>query len=212
MPIPANQIKHHFVHIIEGTTPTPFGIVIAQIEQPTLPLIPPRPTTGRQLDGGRATDNMVTFVEDEGTPFDPVPFSFVWTVLPDQLETLKALGNPFGDSGTITVGGDTWVGQGIAAIGNRIDSEGNAVAALYPQDTQQQNRMFRIVSEHQVPADAVAANSLIMDLNGCVVDTVEEAPAGNGLYVANVSGMIWGAMNRVTVVPTYTASTPGAYT
>ena len=209
MSLPGQETRFRKIHIIEGTTPTPFGMVVIQLgDQPEMPLVTPRPTTGRQLDGGAMSANVVTFVEDPGVPFDPVDFTMTVTILPEQLDVLRAICNPFNDS-PWTVGGDTWVTIPANAIGQRYDDTNTLQDCLLPADLWQRARMINVVSEHVVPAaHAPTGTSLITEAKGVVLSNLTEQANGQ-LMTATFNMMIYGSITPgLGAVPTYTASTP----
>lgn len=207
MPQSNSGVKDRFFRIYDGTPTTPFYVNFFQLEQPTLPLIEPRPTTAIQPDGGRMTDFAVTYIDNETIPFEPIEVTFRLMHMSESLELLDAIGNPLRRA-TWTIGGDTWVGIPLTSLGTRQNSDGTAVACLYPKDVQQQSRMVNVEWKYNVPADAGTGTSLVCQARGVVVTNVQDVPEGQLMYF-DVTAMIWGAIDAtLTDFTTGTESTP----
>lgn len=209
MALVAQEMRYRRLHFIEGTAGTPNGaLVIALGDQPEFPLVTPRPTTELQLDGGGFTNNVVQFISNPDAPFQPVDFSITVTILPEQLDLLHMLGNPFNESPWL-VGGQTWVPT--TALGQRYDDSNTLVNCLGTADEWQKARMLDVVSEHVVPASAPTGISLITRARGVVLTGMTEQSSGGGggnaPMTATCNFQIFGAVERLANVPSYTAAT-----
>lgn len=191
MPIPGYQQKHSFIRIISGNG---FYVDLVQYTNPDWPTEPPRTSTGRQLDSGRMSNNVITFTEDEGVPFDPITTTFDTAVLPNQIEMLNAFSNAFNKSPWV-IGGDTWQGFATNNIGQRLDSEGNAWDCLYPQDASLRNRMVAVVMQLAVPNDAPGGSPFFTRYDGVAFHTPSFRRAEN-VVMCQFQVEIWGGINN----------------
>lgn len=205
MSIPAFEIRHHYLHVLDGTG-TPNGMAVIQLNDiPDIPVVTPRPSTGRQLDSGKFNANVVTFVEDEGVPFDPVQMTLSLTMLPEQWTMFDALCNPFNRS-PWAVGAQTWAP--VTSIGQRYDSSGTLQNCQLPADVWQRNRMVNLVSEERVNAtQAPTGTPIIIQVAGVVLESLT-LTSNNVLRTGNFTFQVYGGITRLTAVPSYTANTP----
>ena len=151
MPVSNSGVKDRFFRVYDGAAPARHYVQYFQMEQPTLPTMVPRPTTAVQLDGGRATEFMVTYIDNEQIPFDPIEVTFRVMHMSQSLQLIDAIGNPW-NKPNWTIGAHTWVGLGTSSLGVRTNSDGVSIPALYPKDVQQQTRMVSICWAYNVPA------------------------------------------------------------
>ena len=206
MPVSGSGVKDRFFRVYSGDTPA-FYVEAIQMVQPTLPLIEPRAPSDLQLDGGRATANMISYISDEAVPFQPIEVSFQVYHTSELLDFVNAFGN-WRKLPTWTVGGDTWTGVAIAAMGTRTNSDGVAIAAVPPKDIIQQSNMVNLVVGYQVPADAPTGTAFYAELRGVVITDVQDVPEGN-LMSFQITGQCYGAIDTtLTDWPAGTESIP----
>ena len=207
MPVSNSGVKDRFFRVYDGASPSRHYVQYFQMEQPTLPLMTPRPTTAIQLDGGRATEYMVTYIDNEQIPFEPIEVTFRVMHMSQSLQLVDAIGNPLGKT-TWTIGAHSWVGLGISSLGSRVNSDGVFIPALYPKDVQQQSRMVSICWSYNVPVDAPAGTPFVCEAKGVVVTNVMDVPEGQLMYF-DVTAQIWGEINpNLTDWPTGIESFP----
>lgn len=193
MPVSNSGVKDRFFRVYDGASPDRHYVQFYQLEQPSLPMMEPRPTTAIQLDGGRATDYMVTYIDNEQTPFEPIEVTLRVMHMSQALELVDALGNPRRKTNW-TVGGHSWVGLATNALGTRQNSDGVNVAALYPKDIQQQTRMVSLCWGYNVPVDAPAGTPFICEAKGVVITNVMDVPEGQLMYF-DITAQIWGQID-----------------
>lgn len=207
MPVSNSGVKDRFVRVYDGASPSRHYVQFYQMDQPTLPMMAPRPTTAIQTDGGRMTDFAVTYIDNETIPFEPIEITLRVMHMSQSLQLVDALGNPL-EKGTWTVGAHTWVGLGLNSLGTRKNSDGVSIACLYPKDIPQQSRMVSLCWGYQVPADAPSGTSFITEAKGVVVTNVQDVPEGQLMYF-DITAQIWGEINpNLTAWPTGTESFP----
>jgi len=194
---PANAansgVKDRYFRVYDGASPTRHYVEFFQLDQPTLPTMVPRPTTTIQLDGGRATDYMVSYIDDEAVPFQPIEATFRVMHMSQALQLVDALGNPFEKEDWI-VGAHTWVGLATTALGTRKNSDGVNISCRYPKDIPQQTRMVSLVWGYNVPVDAPAGSPFICEAKGVVTSNVMDTPEGALMYF-EFTTQIWGEIN-----------------
>lgn len=207
MPVSNSGVKDRFFRVYDGASPTRHYVQYFQLEQPTLPMIEPRPTTAIQPDGGRMTNYAATYIDDETIPFQPIEVTLRVMHMSQSLQLIDALGNPRRKASWV-VGADTWVGLATNAIGTRQNSDGVSVSCLYPKDVQQQTRMVSLVWGYQVPADAPSGVSFYCEAKGVVITNVQDVPEGQLMYF-DLTAQIWGEINpRLAAWPAGTESIP----
>lgn len=207
MPVSNSGVKDRFFRVYDGASPSRHYVQFFQLEQPTLPMMEPRPTTAIQLDGGRATNYMVTYIDNEQTPFEPIEVTLRVMHMSQSLELIDALGNPRRKASWV-IGGHTWTGLALNALGVRQNSDGVNVSALYPKDVQQQTRMVSLCWGYNVPADAPVGTAFFCEAKGVVVTNVQDVPEGQLMYF-DVTAQIWGEINpNLSAWPAGIESTP----
>ncbi len=190
--MPSSGVKNRFFRVYDGGSPRKY-VQFIQIDQVAFPLITPRPTTAIMADGGRATDYMDSYIEDETVPFQPIEVTLKLLHLSNKLQLLDALGNPLNKASWV-IGSDTWVGLATNAIGTRKNSDGVSVACRYPRDSQQVNRMVSCVTGYTVPTDAPGGRGLFSEAKGVVVTNVMDSPDGQNMFF-EITLQIWGEVN-----------------
>lgn len=193
MAVSNSGVKDRYFRVYDGASPVRHYLQFFQLDQPTLPMIEPRPTTAIQTDGGRMTDFAVTYVDNETIPFEPIEVTFRVMHMSQSLQLLDALGNPLRKP-TWLIGNHTWTGLATTALGTRQNSDGVEVACLYPKDIQQQTRMYSICWGYNVPQDAPSGSPMIVEAKGVVTTNVQDVPEGALMYF-DVTAQIWGQIN-----------------
>lgn len=207
MPESGSGIKDRSFRIYDGTSPTPFYVEVFQLEQPTLPLMEPRPTSTLMLDGGRMTDKVISYIDNEQIPFEGIEMSFKLYHMSERLDLADAFGN-WRRKATWSIGAHTWTGVPVSAMGTRNNSDNVAIACIPPKDVQQQSRMINIVCGYNVPADAPTGTAFFYEARGIVVTNVQDVP-DNQLMCFEITAMCFGAINpNLTTWPTGTPSVP----
>lgn len=207
MPVSNSGVKDRFFRVYDGASPSRHYVQYYQLEQPTLPLIEPRPTTAIQPDGGRMTEFAVTYIDNETIPFEPIEVTLRVMHMSQSLQLIDALGNPLRKA-TWTVGADTWTGLATNALGSRQNSDGVEIPCLYPKDVQQQTRMVSLCWSFNVPVDAPTGTGFFVEAKGVVITNVQDVPEGQLMYF-DITAQIWGEINpTLTAWPTGTESIP----
>ena len=207
MPVSASTLPQRNFRIYDGTTPTPFYVEAFQFtNRPVIPLKAPTATTGIQMDSGAMTNFAATFVEDDSVSHQPMDITFSILHMSEYLELIKAIGDPL-ETGTWTVGGDTWTGLAVSALGTRKNSNGDDIACLVPAVSHLQSHMVTLVEKIAARDDAVGGSDFYAQAKGVVITMMEHAEEGQ-LLTFSCTGQIWGAVGQIAGWPAGNESTP----